>query len=234
MKKDEVMDKQHELEVVVEPVMNVQETTSQLFDLELVNAELKNAVETLSNVRLAVSVFGSARLKPTHPAYQIALEIAEKLSAKGISIITGGGPGVMEAGNKGCQLGEKGQSIGLNIKLPREQSPNPYQDISLHFDHFLTRKTIFMDYSSAYICVPGGFGTLDELMEAITLMQTKKMVLKPVILVDRQFWEPLMHWFSSEFLQHEMIVREDLSKFILVDTAEEVLEALSVPLGFSL
>jgi len=228
------MDKQHELEVVVEPVMNVQETTSQLFDLELVNAELKNAVETLSNVRLAVSVFGSARLKSTHPAYQIALEIAEKLSAKGVSIITGGGPGVMEAGNKGCQLGEKGQSIGLNIKLPREQSPNPYQDISLYFDHFLTRKTIFMDYSSAYICVPGGFGTLDELMEAITLMQTKKMALKPVILVDRQFWQPLMHWFSSEFLQHEMIVEEDLSKFILVDTAEEVIEALSVSLGLSL
>lgn len=227
------MDKSHELETIVQP-LSAQAKKPHLFELELVNAELQNAVEQLLSLGIAVSIFGSARLKPEHPAYQIALEIAEKLSAKGISIITGGGPGIMEAGNKGCQLGEKGQSIGLNIKLPREQSPNPYQDISLHFDHFLTRKTIFMDYSSAYICVPGGFGTLDELMEAITLMQTKKMALKPVILVDRQFWQPLMHWFSSEFLQHEMIVKEDLSKFILVDTAEEVVDALSASLGFSL
>lgn len=198
----------------------------ELFDLELVNAELKAAVETLMDLGPAVSIFGSARLSSTHRSYQIALEIAEKLSARGISIITGGGPGVMEAGNKGCQLGEKGQSIGLNIKLPREQSPNPYQDVSLFFEHFLTRKTIFMDYSAAYICIPGGFGTLDELMEAITLMQTKKMKMKPVILVDSDFWQPLMGWFESQFLKHEMIVKEDLNKFIMADSADEVLEAL--------
>lgn len=206
----------------------------QLFDIELVNAELRAATEKLSNIGPAVSIFGSARLSPSHSAYQIAFDIAEKLSEKGISIITGGGPGVMEAGNKGCQSGGNGESIGLNIKLPREQSPNPYQTTSLAFEHFLTRKTIFMDYSSAYICVPGGFGTLDELMEAITLMQTKKMEMKPVILVNREFWQPLMGWFQTEFLKHEMIVESDLSKFTLVDTAEEVLQALAEPLGLSL
>lgn len=210
------------------------ETVPPLFDIALVNAELKAAVEQLANLGPAVSIFGSARLHPSHPAYQLALEIGQKLSEKGISIITGGGPGVMEAGNHGCQLGKNGTSIGLNIKLPREQSPNPYQDVSLFFEHFLTRKTIFMDYSSAYICVPGGFGTLDELMEAITLMQTKKMAMKPVILVDRQFWQPLLGWFEGAFLQHEMIVKADLSKFILVDSAEEAVMALSKPLGISI
>lgn len=204
-----------------------------LFDIELVTAELRAATEKLANIGPAVSIFGSARLTPSHPAYQIAYEIAEKLSEKGISIITGGGPGVMEAGNKGCQAGGKGESIGLNIKLPREQFPNPYQTTSLAFEHFLTRKTIFMDYSEAYICVPGGFGTLDELMEAITLMQTKKMEIKPVILVNREFWQPLMEWFRVEFLKHEMIVESDLSKFTVVDTAEEVLQALTGPLGLS-
>lgn len=202
-----------------------------LFDIELVSAELQVAVEKLANIGPAVSIFGSARLKPSHPAYQMALEIGEKLSEKGISIITGGGPGVMEAGNKGCQLGQKGESIGLNIKLPREQFPNPYQDRSLFFEHFLTRKTIFMDYSLAYICVPGGFGTLDELMEAVTLMQTKKMGMKPVILVDSAFWRPLIEWFKTEFLKHEMIATEDLEKFIVVDTVEEVLKALEDALG---
>lgn len=198
----------------------------QLFDIELVNAELEAAVIALANLGPAVSIFGSARLKPSHPAYQMALEIAKTLSAQGISIITGGGPGVMEAGNKGCQLGERGESIGLNIHLPREQTPNPYQTNSLYFEHFLTRKTVFMDYSSAYVCVPGGFGTLDELMEAITLMQTKKMEMKPVILVDREFWQPLMQWFETELLNHAMIAKEDLQKFTVVDTAQEVLTVL--------
>lgn len=220
------MDMRHE-SVTIEKSDALSLSKPELFDLSLVQVELELAVETLTGLGPAVSIFGSARLSSTHAAYQIALEIAEKLSEKGISIITGGGPGVMEAGNKGCQLGKNGQSIGLNIKLPREQSPNLYQDVSLFFEHFLTRKTIFMEYSAAYICVPGGFGTLDELMEAMTLMQTQKMALKPVILVDREFWQPLMGWFESQFLKHEMIVKGDLHKFILVDSADEVLETLT-------
>lgn len=200
---------------------------SDLFDLGLVNAELTAAMDKLANIEKAISIFGSARLAETHPACQMALTLGKVLSEKGISIITGGGPGVMAAANRGCQLGGAGQSIGLNIKLPREQTPNPYQDISLYFEHFPTRKTIFMAYSDAFICVPGGFGTLDELLEAMTLMQTKKMALKPMILVDREFWAPLMEWFKTAFLQHEMINAGDLDKLILVDTVEEALEALS-------
>ncbi|MHC5226405.1 LOG family protein [Ignatzschineria sp. LJL83] len=199
-----------------------------IFDIELVNAELLESREKLLNLGKAVSIFGSARLQETDPFYQMAFELAEKLSAKGISIITGGGPGIMEAANKGCQAGKNGQSIGLNIKLPKEQTPNSYQDLSLFFQHFLTRKTIFMDYSSAFICVPGGFGTLDEVMEAMTLIQTKKMVEKPVILVGKDFWKPLLHWFDTELLDHKMIAENDSQRFMVVDSIEEVMNALKL------
>lgn len=198
-----------------------------IYDIPLVTAELNAATEKLSNLGVAVSIFGSARLSAETHAYKMAYEIAEILSEKGVSIITGGGPGVMEAANSGCQAGKIGLSVGLNIKLPREQTPNPYQDLSLYFDHFLTRKTIFMAYSEAYICVPGGFGTLDELLEALTLMQTKKMPVKPIILVGREFWTPLMNWFKTELLNQALINASDLNKFTIVDTAEEVLAALT-------
>ena len=199
-----------------------------IFDIESVNTELLESREKLLNLGKAVSIFGSARLDASNPFYQMAFEIAEQLSAQGISIITGGGPGIMEAANKGCRAGENGQSIGLNIKLPKEQTPNPYQDISLFFQHFLTRKTIFMDYSSAFICVPGGFGTLDEVMEAMTLIQTRKMAEKPVILVGKDFWKPLLHWFDTELLDHQMIAEMDSKKFVLVDSIEEVMNALEL------
>ena len=199
-----------------------------IFDIELVNVELLESREKLLNLGQAISIFGSARLETSNPFYQMAEDIAERLSAQGISIITGGGPGIMEAANKGCQAGQNGQSIGLNIKLPKEQNPNPYQDISLFFQHFLTRKTIFMDYSSAFICVPGGFGTLDEVMEVITLIQTKKMVEKPVILVGKEFWKPLIQWFDTQLLDHKMIAENDSQRFILVDSIDEVLYALGL------
>lgn len=205
-----------------------------IFDTPLVAAELDAATEKLANLGVAVSIFGSARLAENSEAYQSAFDIAKALSEKGVSILTGGGPGAMIAANHGCRAGENGVSVGLNIQLPREQNPNPYQDISLHFEHFLTRKTIFMAYSEAFVCVPGGFGTLDELIEALTLMQTKKMPIKPIVLVNREFWEPLMGWFKSEFLKHEMIVASDLTKFTIVDTVEEVLEALAPCCGLSL
>lgn len=200
-----------------------------IYDIPIVKAELERADEVLGlrNLEPAVSLFGSARLTKDDRSYQLAFEIAKALSERGVSIITGGGPGVMEAGNRGCQAGKLGTSIGLNIKLPREQSPNIYQDLSLHFDHFLTRKTVFLAYSEAFICVPGGFGTLDELMEALTLMQTKKMIEKPIILVDRQFWQPLLDWFGNELLSQEMIIAKDLDRVTLVDSVEEVLAALA-------
>lgn len=213
---------------------NKQIQRSPIFDTPLVTAELNAATEKLANLGVAVSIFGSARLAESSEAYKSAFEIAKVLSEKGVSILTGGGPGAMIAANHGCRAGKNGVSVGLNIKLPREQNPNPYQDISLHFEHFLTRKTIFMAYSEAFVCVPGGFGTLDELIEALTLMQTKKMPIKPIVLVNREFWEPLMDWFKSEFLKHEMIIESDLMKFTIVDTVEEVLEALAPCCGFSL
>lgn len=200
---------------------------ARIFDTQLVTAELESAEEKLCNLGPAVSIFGSARLTMEHPSYKLAVEIAKKLSEQKISIITGGGPGIMEAANKGCKQGELGTSVGLNIKLPREQTPNPYQDLSLYFEHFLTRKTIFLAYSEAFICLPGGFGTVDELMEALTLMQTKKMPVKPLVLVDRAFWEPLMTWFETHFVSHQMIAESDLKKFTIVDTVDEVLEAVA-------
>ncbi len=198
-----------------------------LFDVDLVVAELNAASEKLDDIGPAVSLFGSARLTEESPAYQLAFEIAAKLSEKGIAVITGGGPGIMKAGNSGCKTG-KGISIGLNIKLPKEQFPNNYQDLSLSFEHFLTRKTIFMAYSEAYICLPGGFGTLDELIEAITLMQTKKMAVKPIILVDRAFWAPLFAWFKSTLVTEGLIAAEDLNKFQIVDSSDEAVEALAM------
>lgn len=211
---------------------NKQVQRAHIFDTSLVVAELDAATEKLANLGVAVSIFGSARLPETSPAYQSAFNIAKALSEKGVSIITGGGPGAMVAANKGCREGKFGISVGLNIKLPREQSPNLYQDISLSFEHFLTRKTIFMAYSEAFVCVPGGFGTLDELIEVLTLMQTQKMPVKPIVLVNREFWAPLMNWFKSEFLKHEMIVESDLNKFTIVDTVDEVLAALSPCCGY--
>ncbi len=199
---------------------------ARLFDVGLVVAELNAASEKLDNIGPAVSIFGSARLTKESPAYQLAFEIAEKLSQKGIAIITGGGPGIMEAGNSGCREGG-GTSIGLNIKLPKEQFPNEYQDISLSFEHFLTRKTIFMAYSEAYICLPGGFGTLDELIEAITLMQTRKMAIKPIILVDRAFWKPLFDWFKVTLVREGLIAENDLDRLQIVDSSDEVLDALA-------
>ncbi len=196
-----------------------------LFDIDLVVAELNAASEKLDNIGPSVSIFGSARLTEESPAYRLAFEIAEKLSRRGVAIITGGGPGIMKAGNSGCKAGN-GLSIGLNIKLPKEQFPNEYQDLSLSFEHFLTRKTIFMAYSEAYICLPGGFGTLDELIEAVTLMQTKKMVVKPIILVDSAFWAPLFAWFKTTLVTEGLIAENDLNKFQIVDSSDEVIAAL--------
>lgn len=162
-------------------------------------AEFVDGFEQLSHVRPAVSLYGSARLKEDHPDYQRAEAIALALSNAGFSVISGGGPGIMEAANKGAFKGSS-SSIGLNIQLPHEQHSNPYQDISLNFRHFFARKVMFVKYATAYVVLPGGFGTLDELAEILTLVQTGKSRKIPIILVNEEFWSGLLDWFSDSLL----------------------------------
>ncbi len=160
-------------------------------------AEFVEGFERLSVVGPSVSIFGSSRIAPDNRWYQLAEEIGRQLSDAGFSVVSGGGPGVMEGANKGAQSG-KSPSIGVNIELPREQTPNAYQDISLHFRHFFARKVMFVKYASAYVVLPGGFGTLDELAEILTLVQAGKSRRIPIILVGSSFWAGLLDWFRHE------------------------------------
>ena len=188
-------------------------------------AEFVEGFERLAPITPSVSIFGSARLTPDHAYYQQAEEIARLVSNAGFSVVSGGGPGIMEAANKGAQAG-KSCSIGLNIELPKEQTPNPYQDIDLKFRHFFARKVMFVKYASAYVVCPGGFGTLDEFAEMLTLVQTGKTRRIPIILVQRTFWEPLLDWFKNTLADQGMITTEDLNLFKLVDTPEQVVDAI--------
>lgn len=188
-------------------------------------AEFIEATEKLSAIRPSVSIFGSARTKPEHPYYQLTEELARKLSDAGFAVISGGGPGIMEAANKGAYAGLS-PSVGLNIELPMEQHGNPYQDISLVFRHFFARKVAFAKFASAYVVMPGGFGTLDEMFEALTLIQTGKGRTMPVVLVGKAFWGGLIDWVKSQLLGEGMISPEDLDLFSLVDSADEVLDAI--------
>lgn len=191
-------------------------------------SEFVNGYEKLAKIGPCVSIFGSARTKPDHPSYQLAQHIAFELTQKGYGVITGGGPGMMEAGNKGAQRGG-GISVGLNIELPMEQEPNPFidQDKNLNFDYFFVRKVMFVKYSQGFIVMPGGFGTLDELFEAITLIQTFKISRFPIVLVGSEFWSGLMDWIKSVVLERENNVsKEDLDLFKIVDTAEEAVKVI--------
>lgn len=191
-------------------------------------SEFVNGYETLAKIGPCVSIFGSARTKPDHPQYKLAQEIAFKLTHKGYGIITGGGPGMMEAGNKGAQRGG-GTSVGLNIELPMEQEPNPYidQDKNLNFDYFFVRKVMFVKYSQGFIVMPGGFGTLDELFEAITLIQTFKISRFPIVLVDSNFWSGLIDWIKDVLLNREKNVSpSDMDLFSIVDTADEAVQVI--------
>ena len=187
-----------------------------------VMAEFVDAYEKLAKIGPCVSIFGSARLKEGDPYYEMAVEIAQKITQIGFGVITGGGPGIMEAGNKGAKLGN-GKSIGLNIELPFEQHFNPYIDkaYSMDFDYFFVRKVMFVKYSQGFIVMPGGFGTLDELSEALTLIQTKKIGRFPIVLVGSSFWNGLIDWFKTSLLKEKMINEEDLNLFRIVDTADE-------------
>lgn len=187
-----------------------------------VMSEFVDGYEKLARIGPCVSLFGSARLKPEDKYYQLATEIAKKITELGFGVITGGGPGIMEAGNKGAREGN-GKSIGLNIDLPFEQMLNPYIDkaYSMHFDYFFVRKVMFVKYSQGFIVLPGGFGTLDELSEALTLIQTEKIGRFPIVLVGTEFWSGLLEWFSNTLLKNGLIAEKDLALFRIVDTAED-------------
>ncbi len=188
-------------------------------------AEFVEGFERLSVIKPSVSVFGSARVSRDHPYYALAEEVARQLSNAGFSVVSGGGPGIMEAANKGAQAG-KSPSVGLNIQLPKEQQANAYQDVALHFHHFFSRKVMFVKYASAYVVLPGGFGTLDELAEILTLVQTRKTPSIPVILVQSAFWEKLIDWLEERLVAEGTINPEDMGLFQLADSAEEVVSAI--------
>src|SRR5512145_3170577 len=188
-------------------------------------SEFVSATERLSTIHPAVSIFGSARTRPDHPYYKLTEEIARLLSDSGFSVISGGGPGIMEAANKGAFYG-KSPSVGLNIQLPHEQHNNSYQNISQTFQHFFARKVMFVKFASAYVVMPGGFGTLDELMEALTLVQTGKTRKMPIILVGSKFWGGIVDWFKTSLLEEKMIAPEDLDLIQLIDEPRDVVSAI--------
>ncbi len=192
-------------------------------------SEFVEGFEKMAKIGPCVSVFGSARTKPDNKYYQLAEEISEKLTREGYGVISGGGPGIMEAANKGAKTG-KGKSVGLNIRLPFEQSSNAFvdHDKNIVFDYFFVRKTIFLKYSQGFIAMPGGFGTLDELFESLTLVQTSKIANFPVILVGSDYWGGLVDWIRNTMLMKEKNVNEgDLALFHVVDTADEAVRIIN-------
>ena len=188
-------------------------------------AEMVTASERLAGVSPAVAIFGSARLKEGHPYFATTETIARKLSDSGFSVLSGGGPGIMEAANKGAVAG-KSPSVGLNILLPFEQGGNAYQDVSMMFQHFFARKTMFVRHAAAYVVMPGGFGTLDELSEALTLIQTGKIRRFPVILVGSEFWGGLIDWMKNTMVKEKVISPGDVNLFKVIDDPDQVVAAI--------
>ena len=188
-------------------------------------AELVDGFEALSDIQPCVSFFGSARALPGDEAYEKTVAIARMLAENGFHIITGGGPGLMEAGNKGAREGG-GKSIGLNIHLPMEQEANAYANIKISFKYFFVRKVMFIKYAQAYVGMPGGFGTLDEIFEAITLIQTKRIKPFPVILVGSDYWQPLWQWIKETLLARKLISPEDLDLVTILDSPDDVVRTI--------
>lgn len=189
-------------------------------------AEFVEAIEAMAAVGPAVSIFGSARTPPGHPYYTAAAEIAARLAQRGLAVITGGGPGIMEAANKGAREAG-GKSVGLNIALPHEQIPNPFQNVKLDFHYFFVRKVMFLKYSGALICLPGGFGTLDELLECLTLIQTGKAPPMKIVLFGSGYWRPLCDWIKQVLLdEHGYISPDDLNLFTITDDPAECVETV--------
>jgi uncharacterized protein (TIGR00730 family) len=181
------------------------------------------AVERIG--RPAISVFGSARIGEQHPAYAAAREVGRRLAEAGFAVVTGGGPGVMEAANRGAREGG-GVSVGFNIQLPHEQQSNPYLDIDITFDHFYVRKTMFVKAAEGFVIFPGGFGTLDELFESLTLIQTGKVLHFPVVLFDADYWAPLLDWVRGQLLTEGMVSPEDLALLTVTDEPAETVATI--------
>jgi uncharacterized protein (TIGR00730 family) len=188
-------------------------------------SEFVEATERLSEIAPAVSIFGSARVAPDHPYYALAEDIARRLSDAGFSVISGGGPGLMEAINKGAYAG-KSASVGLNIMLPHEQAENAFQDIGYRFQHFFSRKVMFVKFATAYVVLPGGYGTLDELMEALTLVQTGKIRKMPIILVHGAYWRGMLDWFRNTLVTEGMVDAADLDLIQVIDQPQQVVDAI--------
>ncbi len=188
-------------------------------------SEFTEGFDELSGLCDAISIFGSARLAPDSFYYQKTVELAELLSKEGFAIISGGGPGIMEAANKGAHL-QNQPSIGLNIELPMEQKPNPYQSLSLNFRYFFVRKVMFVRYSMGYVCMPGGFGTLDEFFEALTLMQTLKAYPLPLVLFGTDFWDGMMDWLKHKLIEYGTISPEDLNLITVTDDPQQVVDIM--------
>ena len=188
-------------------------------------SEFVEAAQRLAAIHPAVSIFGSARIRPDSPHYRLAETIARQLSDAGFSVISGGGPGIMEAANKGAYHG-RSPSVGLNIQLPHEQRSNGYQDVSQTFRHFFARKYMFVRFASAYVVMPGGFGTLDELLEALTLIQTGKSRKIPILLVHTPFWRGLIDWFRTTLVAEGVICQEDVGLIQLIDEPRAVVDAI--------
>ncbi|RAI99911.1 hypothetical protein LX64_04465 [Chitinophaga skermanii] len=193
-------------------------------------AEFVEGFEAMAKIGPCISIFGSARTKPGHKYYDLAMEIARRLSEEGFGIISGGGPGIMEAANRGAQQA-KGKSVGLNIVLPHEQNPNQYidNDKSVNFDYFFVRKVMFAKYAQGFVMMPGGFGTMDEFFEVLTLIQTKKMTETPMLLVGKAYWTGLFDWITKTMLEQEHNINPDDLKLVQIfDTADEVVEYFRV------
>ena len=201
--------------------------TSDSWSLFKIMSEFVHGYEKMDSIGPCVSIFGSARTQPDHAYYKLATDVSAAVAKAGYGVITGGGPGIMEAANKGAQEAD-GPSVGLNIALPFEQSSNPYidKDKNISFEYFFIRKVMFVKYAQAFVVFPGGFGTLDELFESLTLIQTKKITRLPIVLVGTKFWGGLIDWIQNVLIENKLISPEDLDLFSVVDTREEVLSCL--------
>ncbi|PZW32035.1 hypothetical protein EI42_02061 [Thermosporothrix hazakensis] len=215
------LEKIHADEHAFERALNFDFTITDPWRVFRIMSEFINGFDELAHIPPSVAIFGSARTKPSDPAYKAAIETARLLAKAGFGVITGGGPGIMEAANRGAQEGEN-LSIGCNIELPFEQSSNQYLDIDLEFRYFFVRKTMFVKYSNAFIIFPGGFGTMDELFEALTLIQTKKVSNFPVILYDSKYWGGLVNWIRTTMLDSGKVSPEDLDLIQVSDDPEEI------------
>ena len=188
-----------------------------------IQSEFVAGFDALAELPRAVTVFGSARIKEGHPYYEQGMQLGKKLSDAGYAVITGGGPGLMEAGNRGCCEND-GMSVGLGIELPMEQGLNNWVDLGVNFRYFFARKTMFLKYSQAFVCLPGGYGTLDELFEVLCMVQTGKVTNFPIVLLGTTFWGPLVEWIKDRLVEEGMISPKDVDLFLLTDSVEEAVE----------